>query len=299
MQSLKDMAYASGAVELPAPEEPPAPSSATVYTAAPGFNVYFLSVGQGDSIYMELPNGQNALIDGGPSSSATGSLATFLSGKSVTKIDHVVLTHPHSDHYKGLRYVFNNLTVGNFYDTRMDNTGAAADNTLRDQINTLGVKVTYPAPGDEFLWGSGGVGVKIFNSCPEPVQSSDGHAINNCSIMLKLTYQNASVLFTGDTEAEVEASLVTRYGNELKADVLKVAHHGSPNSSSELFLNAVMPARAYIEVGKNSYGHPAQSVLDRLIAVGAAVYRSDLDGTQEYCADAAEPSLALGAAALY
>jgi competence protein ComEC len=112
--------------------------------------------------------------------------------------------------------------------------------------------------------------------------------------MFKLTYQNSSVLFTGDAELDVETSLLTRYAGDLKADVLKVGHHGSPNSTSELFLDAVSPSRAYIEVGRNNYGHPSMSVLDRLIAAGVTVYRTDLNGTQEYSADVAAPLLAAG-----
>ena len=259
----------------------PAAGDATVYTVAAGFNVYFVSVGQGDAIYLELPNGQNALIDGGPSSSASGPLARFLTARNITNIDHVVLTHPHSDHYKGLQYVFANLSVANFYDTRIDNTGATGDNTLRDKISALGVNTAYPAAGDQLAWG-GDVAVKVFNSCPQTQQSSKSPVINNCSITLKVAYQDSSLLFTGDIEADIEASLVARYGEELKADVLKVAHHGSQYSSSDAFLGAVRPQRAYIEVGKNNYGHPTQSALGRLLAAGISVFRTDQDGTQVY-----------------
>ena len=281
-QSLDQLNNSVPAVEIPLA---PVPGNATLYTAAPGLNVYFLSVGQGDSIYLELPNGQNALIDGGPSKSATGALAQFLSQKKVSKIDYVVLTHPHADHYKGLQYVFSAITVGNFYDTRMDNTAATGDEALRSQVKALGVNTFYPAPGDDISWGPGGLGVKVFNSCPEPVQSSDGSIINNCSLTIKVTYQNASMLFVGDDQSDAEARMVARFGAELKSDVLKVGHHGSPYSSSQAFLETVMPKKAFIEVGKNNYGHPAQSSIDRIKAVGASVFRSDLDGTQEFSVD--------------
>ncbi|MCX5790702.1 MAG: MBL fold metallo-hydrolase [Elusimicrobia bacterium] len=288
-QALNQLYGSASATETPLP---PAPGDAAVYTAAPGFNIYFLSVGQGDSIYIELPNGQNALIDGGPSNSASGPLAQFLTQKNVVKIDHVVLTHPHSDHYNGLQYVFSNITVGSFYDTRMDNSGASTDDKLRGQIAALGVNTVYPAPGDELSWGAGGVKAKVFNSCPEAVASSIGNQVNDCSIVIKLSYQGASALFVGDAQADVEARMVSAYGAELKADVLKVGHHGSQYSSSEPFLSAVKPARAYIEVGKNNYGHPTQGAISRLLAAGAKVFRTDLDGTQEY-----SPALALLAAA--
>ncbi|OGR97084.1 MAG: hypothetical protein A2016_01485 [Elusimicrobia bacterium GWF2_62_30] len=276
-QAFSQLAFSASGTEVPLA---PAPSEATRYTAAPGFNVYFLSVGQGDAIYIELPNGQNALIDGGPSASGAG-LASFFAGKNVTKIDHVVLTHPHSDHYNGLQYVFSNLSVGNFYDTRLDNTGASTDNKLRDQVSSLGVNTVYPAPGDSLSWGAGGVGAKVFNSCPAQ-QKSSGENVNDCSIVLKLSYRGASVLFTGDASAAIEARMVAAFGSELKADVLKVGHHGSKYSSSQAFLNVVKPAKAYIEVGKNNYGHPTPAALDRLAAAGAQIFRTDLDGTLEY-----------------
>ena len=263
----------------------PLPGEPTVYTAAPGLNVYFLSVGQGDAIYIELPNGQNALIDGGPSKSATGPLAKFLSDKNISSIDHVVLTHPHSDHYKGLQYVFSSIKVGNFYDTRLDNSGSTGDETVRAMAQKQGTNALYPAPGDSLSWGPGGIGVKVFNSCPQPMRSSDGDVINGCSITMKLTYQNVSMLFVGDAEEAVEARLVAAFGAELKSDVLKVGHHGSAYSSTMPFLEAVRPSRAYIEVGANSYGHPTQSALSRILAVGAKIFRSDLDGTQELFVD--------------
>jgi len=279
-QALSQLLEAAPAIDIP---YAPVPAHSTLYTAAPGLNVYFLNVGQGDSIYIELPGGQNALIDGGPSSSATGPLAQFLAEKKVTRIDHVLLTHPHSDHYNGLNYVFSNITVGDFYDTRMDNKGATGDNALRDRVKALNIPAFYPAPDDHLAWGNGGLDVKVFNSCHEPVESSKSNAINNCSITLKISYQNTSLLLTGDTQNDAETRLVERYGAELKADVLKVGHHGSKYSSTDIFLNAVRPERAYIEVGQNNYGHPTQAALDRLVKAGAKVFRTDLDGLQEFC----------------
>ena len=278
-QAFEQLKTATPAIEIPLA---PPPQNATLYTAAPGLNVYFLNVGQGDSIYIELPGGGNALIDGGPSTSATGPLAKFLSAKKVTKIDHVVLTHPHSDHYNGLKYVFSNLPVGNFYDTRMDNKGATADNAIREQVKTLGVNTVYPAAGDRMDWSVPGLDIKVFNACSEPGASSNSDVLNNCSITFKLSYRGTSLLFTGDTQDDKEASLVQRYGAELKADVLKVGHHGSKYSSTKLFLDAVKPAKAYIEVGQNNYGHPTQDALSRLKAVGAEIFRTDLDDTLEF-----------------
>jgi len=114
----------------------PVPYSGPVSTTHV-LNAYFVNVGQGDAEYIELPNGHNVLIDGGPN--PTAPLAEFLTQHGITKIDHVVLTHPHSDHYTGLVYVFDNFQVANFYDTRIDNTGSSTIKKLRARINELGV----------------------------------------------------------------------------------------------------------------------------------------------------------------
>jgi len=282
MDALKEMAAPADIPAMPPMESAAAAPAAPVSTAR-ALNVYFINVGQGDSEYIELPNGKNVLIDGGSDNSAGSSLARFLARHKVSKLDYVVLTHPHADHYNGLQYVFSNFTVDNFYDTRMDNPGSTTDNTLREQIRGLGVNVTYPAPGDTLDWDPGEVQAKVFNSCPASVQSSSGSVINDCSIVVKVAYQNSSVLFTGDMQDDVEAALVSKYGSELQADVLKVGHHGSRYSSSAPFLAAVKPHDAYIEVGAdNSYGFPTPACLTRLQAVGATVHRTDTDGTRKY-----------------
>jgi beta-lactamase superfamily II metal-dependent hydrolase len=263
----------------------PEPSAPTAFPgplkSVPALNAYFISVGQGDSEYIELPNGKNVLIDGGPN--PTASLSQFLSQHNVTHINYVVLTHPHSDHFDGLIYVFDHLKVDNFYDTREDNTSASTIKTLRAKIPTVGINVTYPAAGETLNWDPGEVQVKVLNSCSTAGSSSDGGVLNNCSIVLKVTYQNTSILYTGDMQSDVESSLVSTYGSQLKSDVLKVGHHGSPTASSMAFLNMVKPKYAYIEVGAgNSFGFPAQVTLNDLQTVGATVYRTDLNGTQEY-----------------
>ena len=249
--------------------------------SAPALNAYFINVGQGDSEYIELPNGKNVLIDGGPN--PTTPLEQFLSQHHVAKIDYVVLTHPHLDHYSGLEYVFSHLQVSNFYDTREDNTGAATIKSLRAKINAMGVNVLYPAAGDTLNWDPGEVQVKVLNGCPTPGATNSGPVLNDCSIVIKVTYRNTSILYTGDMQADVEATLVSTYGSQLQADVLKVGHHGSKTASSVAFLNMVRPKTAYIEVGAgNTFGFPAQITLSNLQALGTAVYRTDLSGTQEY-----------------
>ena len=276
-QSFSQLLAAAPKADIPLA---PVPQNATLLSAGPGLNVYFLNVGQGDATYIELPGGKNALIDGGPSGSASSQLAAFLKAKNVTHLDNVVLTHPHSDHYNGLAYVFDNIKVDNFYDTRLDNTGATADEAIRAKVSGLGVHTVYPAAGDHLNW-SAPVDIKVLNACSDPIASKQSNTVNNCSIVMKMTYNGTSLLFMGDVQNDAEAALVAKYGSELKADVLKVGHHGSKYSSTDPFLAAVKPAKAYIEVGKNNYGHPTQDALDRLQKSGARIFRTDLDDTQE------------------
>jgi competence protein ComEC len=280
--SLDSLTVSAASLELPAVPEAGAPAALRPpLKAVPALNAYFISVGQGDAEYIELPNGKNVLIDGGPNPNAP--LAAFLTQHNVTKLDYVVLTHPHLDHYAGLDYVFSHVKVENFYDTREDNTGAAGAKAIRNKIAALGVNVIYPAAGDNLDWDPAEVQVKVLNTCSNAGGSNSGPVLNNCSIVLKVTYQNTSILYTGDMQFDTEAALISAYGSQLQSDVLKVGHHGSNTATSPAFLNMVKPKYAYIEVGaNNTFAFPAASTLANLQAAGAAIYRTDMGGTQEF-----------------
>ncbi|HAH31288.1 MAG TPA: hypothetical protein DCL44_03125 [Elusimicrobia bacterium] len=233
-------------------------------------NVYYLSVGQGDSEYIELPSGGNVLIDGGPSGEP---VYKFLKDKGVTKIDHVVLTHPHSDHYRGLKKVFTNFDVKNFYDTKAENVDAQGDNNLRELAAAEPECSThFPEPGTELDWDSK-VTVKVLNSCYETVQMHDNDENNNCSMVIRLYYNGTGLLFMGDAEAAVEDTIARQFKSGLRSYALKVSHHGSRYSSTEKFLARVQPKVAIISVGVNNiYGHPHMETLTRLRAAGAHIF---------------------------
>ncbi|HAH06770.1 MAG TPA: hypothetical protein DCM05_09640 [Elusimicrobia bacterium] len=288
---------------------PPITESAPVETAedksaVSGLKLHFVNVFQGDAIYIELPGGKTALIDAGPapdpeSEYKTPIVSSFLKKRGVAKIDHLVMTHPHADHYGGLKWVFEELQVDHFYDTRIDNSDADGDNLAREQAKKEpGCVVHYPAEGDQLDWAQG-VKVKVLHSCPNRGRSADhrpdvGAFLNNCSIVLKLSYQGSSALLMADAQEEVEARLVQTYGRGLQSDVLKVGHHGSKYSTTEAFLKKVKPEAAFIEVGKyNDFGHPTPDVLARLKAAGAKIHRTDKEGTIEYAMKAPRPSAKL------
>ncbi|HNW43653.1 MAG TPA: ComEC/Rec2 family competence protein [Elusimicrobiales bacterium] len=240
-------------------------------------NVYFVNVGQGDAVYIELPGGRNALIDGGPSGKP---IYDFLKAKGVTSIDHVVLTHPHMDHFRGLRKVFTALNVKNFYDTRAENKEAAGDNELRKLAAAEpGCITRFPRAGEDLAWDPQ-VAVKVVSSCSSPVTTRNNVETNNCSLVLRLFYNGNGLLFMGDAESAVEDALLKNFKPELAASILKVAHHGSRYTSTAAFLKRVQPKYAFISVGRdNVYGHPHKEALDRLLAAGAKLFLTT-DGTQ-------------------
>jgi competence protein ComEC len=235
---------------------------------------------------MELPGGRNALIDGGPSGALIDS---FLKSKGVTRIDYVALTHPHSDHYKGLKKVFANYQVDNYYDTKAENVDAAGDNNLRDLAAAEpGCKTHYPKPGDILSWDSK-VTVKVFNACWEPVQIHENDETNNCSLVIRLYYNGNGVLLTGDANSDIEKEMLSHFKSGLQSNILKVAHHGSRTSTSDAFLARVRPYYAFISVGLgNKYGHPHQEALDRLKNAGAKIYTT-INGTQSITIPAPSP----------
>ena len=240
-------------------------------------NAYFVNVGQGDAIYLEFPNGTNALIDGGPSGEP---IYQFLKGKGVTKLDRVLLTHPHSDHFRGLKKVFASFEVDKYYDTRAENVDAIGDNNLRELAEAEpGCRTLYPEPGTELKWDSN-VTVKVLNSCTEKVQIHDNDENNNCSLVIRLYYNGTGILLTGDAEGSIEDAMMRIYKSGLNSTYLKVSHHGSRFSSTAKFLARVQPRIAVISYGKdNVYGHPHKEALDRLRAAGAQIYTT-VGGTQ-------------------
>ncbi|MDD2806286.1 MAG: MBL fold metallo-hydrolase [Elusimicrobiales bacterium] len=250
-------------------------------------NVTFIDVGQGDAIYIEFPNGKNALIDGGNSGVLVDN---FLKSKRVSKIDFVALTHPHSDHYRGLKKVFTSYQVNNYYDTKAENVDAAGDNNLRELAAVEpGCRTHYPKPGDILDWDPK-VTVKVFNACWKPVQMHDNDETNNCSLVVRLYYNGNGILLTGDANSLVEAEMLSHFKSGLQSNILKVGHHGSRTSTSDAFLARVRPDYSFISVGAgNKYGHPHKEALDRLINAGSKIYLTTA-GTQSLTIPAPDKS---------
>ena len=240
--------------------------------------VHFIDVGQGDCILIE-GSGESVLIDAGENDQGDEVLG-YLSAAGIEDIDLAVGTHPHSDHIGGMDTVLEGITVGRLMlsdvpDSIVPTTRTYLD--LLDAAEETGTEMFYGYPGDQVSICGGTLTVL------GPVEDYDD--LNDESLVIRFDYGESSFLFTGDMESGAEEDLLAS-GADIGADVLKVGHHGSNTSSSEEFLRAVGPEIAVIECGEgNDYGHPHLEVLERLEAVSAAVYRTDLDGSVVVTAD--------------
>lgn len=231
--------------------------------------VHFINVGQADAILIQQGNA-NMLIDAG-NNDDEAFIKSYLDNLGIKEFQVVIGTHVHEDHIGSMDYIINSFKVGKVYFPKQ----TANTKTFESFINAVkgkGLSLTTPIVGETFKIGGAAVTILAPNS-------SSYEDENDYSIVTMVQYGSTKFLLTGDAEAVSEMEMVQK-GLNLKADVLKVGHHGSKTSTVANFLSAVSPKYAVISVGKNnSYGHPAQSTLDRLKNAGVTLYRTDENGT--------------------
>ena len=236
--------------------------------AGASLSVHFLDVGQADAALV-LCAGEAMLIDGGNTADSQF-LYSYLDAQGIDHLDYVVCTHAHEDHVGGLAAALNACTADVIYAPVQSYESKAFHDFLK-YAAAQDISVTVPEPGSQFDLGS--AEVQILGPQKEYEEP------NNTSLVLRVVFGEASFLFTGDAEREAEQDMIDA-GVSLSSTVLKVGHHGSDTSTSYVFLRGVMPEYAVISVGEgNSYGHPDDAVLSRLRDAGAAVYRTDMQGT--------------------
>ena len=235
-------------------------------------NIYFIDVGQADSILI-TNNDASMLIDAGNNEDGED-VVNFIKDKGITKLDHVVGTHPHEDHIGGLDDVINSdIEISNIYMPQIETTTKTFEDVI-DAIANKGLSITSPKKGDTFNLGNASLEVMT-----DSILDEDN--LNISSITLLMQYGNNKFLFMGDAEEENE---VTR--DWPKVDLLKVGHHGSNTSSSDKFLNETKPTYSIIMAGEgNSYGLPTEETLNKLQNIGSTIYRTDLNGTIEVVSD--------------
>jgi competence protein ComEC len=230
--------------------------------------VTFLAVGQGDAALVEHPDGRRWLIDGGPPSTRT---LRYLRRRGIRSLDAVFLSHPHPDHSGGLHAVLEGIQVGALWTPRPPERDEADYRKLWGAAFAAGVPIRLP----------GDPGADILHPLDGWTPRRRGSRVNEQSLVLRITHGDHRFLLTGDIEAEAEAELVGRVG---RADVVKVAHHGSASSSSADLIAALDADWAVISCGlDNRFRHPRAEVLGRWH--DAAIVRTDLDGTVAFTTD--------------
>lgn len=254
--------------------------------------VHFIDVGQGDCELIQCPDGSTILIDGGRIW-VYPFLVEYLRGAGVDKIDLLVVSHPHGDHYGGLIKILKIFPVTTLLVSGKEDTTEHYERYLETVRSLKEIQFKVARAGDTYSFGD--VKLLILHPSSRLLDSP-----NNCSIIAKLVYGEDSYLFTGDAEAEAERETVSRAGSRLKSTVMKVAHHGSKTSTNPDFLSRVSPRAAVIPVGANNrYGHPTPQVLRRLEMRRITVYRTDLQGTILFLSNGREQRVEFPGKAVY
>jgi len=240
--------------------------------------VYFLDVGQGDSEYIKLSNGQDILIDGGPDNKVLNELGKVMSF-SDHKIDLVVLTHPHADHLTGLVGVIDKYQIGEIWESGVDYPSSIYD-TWKAEIKTKNIPDKDVSAGENMNFGAENFKV-LYPLHSEKNQTIDD--LNNSSVITELDDNKISFLFLGDAQKEAQQNVLPFLH---LTTVVKVGHHGSSNGTLEDMLKVTRPIIGVIEVGaKNTYGHPAPSTINLLKSYAVQIYRTDQNGTVEISTD--------------
>ena len=253
-----------------------------------------LDVGQGDALFIQTPDRTNILIDSGEGQNpdyehspevdaANRVIIPFLQRNKIEELDYFIATHPHSDHIGGAYDLLTQVPVNHVWDAGMDQPTTSYENML-NAIQQTGTEIDMPEAAGGLL--QSGKEIDFGGNVKGWLLWTDPHAgdVNNSSLVLKVRYGNNSALLTGDLEGrhrfDAEAQLISKWGDQLDVDVLKIAHHGSRNSSRQEFVDITSPEHALIPVGAyNTFGHPTDEVLSRLREAGSQIHRTDEDGT--------------------
>lgn len=238
--------------------------------------MYTIDVGQGDSSLLISPNGSTMLVDAGDTD-AFDAIDSLLTDLEITNIDVLVATHAHSDHIGSMRDVVEKYSIGLFVIPDVEYSSKTYSKLI-NSVDEHGIKTQYAYSGDTIKWDD-----ECTVSILAPVEdaSYSESDMNEWSVILRVEYGENAIILTGDAETVSEQiAMFSNSENLFKADVLKVAHHGSSTSSSDAFLDAVDPMYAIISLGKdNKYGHPHGETMQKLSERNITVYRTDEVGT--------------------
>jgi beta-lactamase superfamily II metal-dependent hydrolase len=237
--------------------------------------VAFLDIGQGDAIFIEAPNGNQILIDGGPNKKILSELSKLMPFYD-RSIDMVIASHPDKDHIGGLPEVLSKFYVETVLEPGVS-SNTAVYKEFENVIKNKNIKKVLARRGMK-IWIDKNDG--IYLDILFPNRDTTGWNTNDASIVARLVYKNSSFVFTGDSPQKIERYLAYTDGKKLKSDVLKLGHHGSKTSTSKIFLGSVFPQYAIISAGlKNRYGHPHKETLDLLKKFEIPFLETSKEGT--------------------
>ena len=248
--------------------------------------IYFVDVGQGDSTFIVTPKNETILIDGGGSLGTDfdvgeSTLLPYILDRGYKKIDLMFVSHFDQDHIGGLFKILEELKVEKVCISKQEEDSENYQKFLNivkeKNIQVLVVKIGDKIVLDKNLY---------FDILWPKDKQIEENKLNNNAIVMKLNYNNFSMLFTGDIEKKAEEEILETYKNSkiLESDILKVAHHGSKTSTTDEFLNKVKPKIALIGVGKdNMFNHPSNTTIEKLENMGIKIYRTDLNGEISIC----------------
>jgi competence protein ComEC len=243
----------------------------------PRITTTMIDVGQGDAILIEFPNGKRMLIDAGPLTqtfdAGARTVVPFLKRKGISKLEYVLITHPHSDHIGGAGSILQSLRI----DTMMVSVttgGREVQDVLKiAEARRTGIKMVRA--GNQIQIDSN---ARVYVLNPDSNHIAEKN-LNNSSVVLKIVYGTSSVMLVGDAEVVTEQRMMPRYGAFLSSNILKAGHHGSITSTSEEFLKLVHPRTALISVGNhNKFRHPSPFTLWRMNSHSIEIKRTDKTG---------------------
>jgi len=233
--------------------------------------VYYIDVGQGDSILIRTPEYNYILIDTG-SKKYANTVINFLEDLGVNTIHAFVATHPHEDHIGGAKQIFQTFDIQNVY-----HPGYYLSSTTYRDFLTAAENEGCPIYTDNEIDPGDYMDISYYTTCQILNIDQNASNANEASIVMRLDYNQVSFLFTGDIDDTVETKIVDNYDTDI--DILKVAHHGSAYGSSNYFLYEATPTISVISVGENNkYDHPSKETLNRLKNIGSQIYRTDKNG---------------------
>lgn len=248
-----------------------------IYIFPQKLRIFFIDVGQGDSTLIITPDKKTVLIDGGGSDSfdvGEKVLLPYLLDRRILKVDYVLISHFDTDHCGGILTIMEKVKVKNIIISEQAEHSENYERFKKLMIHKK-IRLIEVKKGDKIKIGR----YSEFKILFPTSRLLSENPLNNNSIVAQFNYNNFKMLFTGDIEKLAEQQILKTEKAEIRADILKVAHHGSKTSSIPEFIKAVKPKIALIGVGKNNtFGHPNQQTIKNLENIKCRIYRTDLQG---------------------